>query len=335
LPLPFYYPSDMPPDLNSLPPSTPTNPSALQSRSTITAMSTPQHENSSNQRPSTHSLAAAATMNAADRSPSNSRGSPRLDRRASERRRSQVMMNLTLNDPAIPAPGELSSSDQRSSLGHAFSAASPSGIGGRQTLATGDPNHHRQPSLGDIHNELEQEQEAQVNRMLSMIRGQQNQLDTLRAQQAGGQPATTSTAVEDTTPQSERSFSFPSVHPAVGSIPRPTGSLSRENSYANRSPALRPLPSQELHDQPWPPSPVSHTNTRRSSSSRRDSMRDESAYYQAEQANMQRENQMLRMRIRELEKQLHDKHHEGATTPVLHSNLVTSPPLEAEDRRTR
>jgi len=323
----------MSPDLNSLPPSKPTSPSALQSRPMSTAMSTPQRENHSAPRLSTHSLAAAATMNAADRSPSNSRDSPRLDRRVSGRRRSQVMMNLTLNDPAIPAPGELSSSDRRSSMGNAFSAASPSSIGGRQTLATGDPHHHRQPSLGDIHNELEQEQEAQINRMLSMIRTQQTQLDTLRAQQTGGQPATTSIAIEDTTPQSERSFSFPSVHPAVGSVPRPAGTLSRENSYATRSPALRPLPSQELHDQPWPPSPVSHSNTRRSSSSRRDSMRDESAYYQAEQANIQRENQMLRLRIRELEKQLHDKHHGDATTPVLHSNLVTSPPLEAEGRR--
>ena len=322
----------MPPDLNSLPPSKTASPTALQPRSLASAMSTPQRENSLSQRPSTHSLAAAATMNAAERSPSNGRSSPRLDRRASERRRSQVLMNLTLNDPAIPAPGELSSSDRRMSIGNSFSAASPSSIGGRPTLATGDPHHHRQPSLGDIHNELEQEQEAQVNRMLSMIRAQQQQLDALRTQQAGAQPLQ-STAVEDSTPQSERSFSFPSVHPAVGSLPRPTSRLSRENSNANRSPALRPLPSQELHDQAWPPSPVSYSNTRRSSSSRRDSMRDESAYYQAEQANLQRENQMLRIRIRELEKQLHDRHSSDASTPTLHSNLVTSPPLEAEEEK--
>lgn len=324
----------MPPDLNSLPPSKSPSPTALHLRPIGTAMSSSQRDSISSQRPSTHSLAAAATMNAADRSPSNGRGSPRLDRRASDRRRSQVMMSLSINDPAIPAPGELSSSDRRSSMGNAFSAASPSSIGGRQTLATGDPHHHRRPSLGDIHNELEQEQEAQVNRMLSMIRSQQQQLDTLRAQQSAGQPlqSTTSTAVEETTPQSERSFSFPSVHPAVGSVPRPTGKLSRENSNATRSPALRPLPSQELHDQVCLPSPTSQSHKRRSSSSRRDSMRDESAYYQAEQANLQRENQMLRIRIRELEKQLHDRHSSGASTPALHSNLVTSPPLEAKDK---
>ena len=71
-------------------------------------------------------------------------------------------------------------------------------------------------------------------------------------------------------------------------------------------------------------------STRRNSSSRRDSLRDEAAYYQAEQANLQRENQMLRVRIRELEKQLQEKQASSAT-PSQHSNLVTSPPLEAED----
>lgn len=291
------------PDLNSLPSSQSTSPNLSHSRPSTT-MANSQLSSSPSARPSTHSLAAAAAMNASERRSSNSRGSPRLDRRTSERRRSQVMMNLSLNDPAIPAPGELSSSDRRSSI------------------TTGDPHHRRQPSLGDIHNELEQEQEAQVNRMLSMIRSQQQQLDSLRTHQAG--PGN-STAVDDTTPQSERSFSFPSVHPALSSTPAPPR-LSRENSSA-RSPALRPLPSQEFHHD-WPPSPMG--STRRNSSSRRNSLRDEAAYYQAEQANLQRENQMLRVRIRELEKQLQEKQASSAT-PSQHSNLVTSPPLEAED----
>ncbi|KAK5086322.1 hypothetical protein LTS08_004368 [Lithohypha guttulata] len=313
----------MPPDLNSLSPSS----------SSPRSMSMHSHHGDSNSspRPSTHSLAAAATMNATERRSSTSRGSPRLDRTTSERRRSQVAMNLNLNDPTIPGPGELPSSDRRSSIGHMYSTASPSSMGGRSILATGDPNHHRQPSLGDIHNELEQEQEAQVNRMLSMIRTQQQQLDTIRAQQASNLAPTqsgTSTAVEDSTPQSERSFSFPSVHPAVGAIPRPTGRLSRENSNPNRSPALRPLPSQDLHNsEPWASSPTD--SIRRSSTSRRNSLRDENAYYQAESANLQRENQMLRMRVRELEKQLQEKQHNTPGTPAMHSNLVTSPPLDA------
>lgn len=320
----------MPPDLNSLPPSQSSSPTALQPRRISTTMSNSQHDGtSSSPRANNHSLAATAAMNASERRSSTSQGSPTTDRRNSERRRSQVLMNLNLNDPALPAPGELSSSDRRASIGNSFSAASPQTIGGRQTLATGDPHHHRQPSLGDIHNELEQEQEAQVNRMLGMIRTQQNQLDTLRAQQSGGQPGqpANSTAVEDTTPQSERSFSFPSVHPAVGAIPRPTHRLSRENSSSARSPALRPLPSQDIHNQPFPSSPMS---TRTNSTSRRNSFRDENAYYHAEQANLQRENQMLRMRVRELEKQLHERTSSPANTPASHSHLATTQSHEAE-----
>lgn len=136
-----------------------------------------------------------------------------------------------------------------------------------------------------------------------MIRAQQHQLDTLRAQQS------TPTAVEDT------EF-FPTVHPAIP--PRPIG-LSIENSQ--RSPMLRPRPSEEG----WG-SPVDS----RGSESRRSSFRDETAYYQAEQANLQRENQMLRIRVRELERLVAEKV-QGQQSPVQHSNLVTSPPLEAED----
>lgn len=71
-------------------------------------------------------------------------------------------MNLNLNDPSLPGPGELSSSDHRSSVGNAFRTASPTSIGGSPAIATGDPHHQRAPSLGEIHQELEQEQEAQV-----------------------------------------------------------------------------------------------------------------------------------------------------------------------------
>ena len=40
---------------------------------------------------------------------------------------------------------------------------------------------------------------------------------------------------------------------------------------------------------------------------------------------------MLRMRIRELEKQVNDLNAVPANTPSTPSNLVTSPPLEAEE----
>jgi hypothetical protein len=69
------------------------------------------------------------------------------------RRRSTVLMNLQLNDPSVPAPGEMvqeQSSQQRSSP--QLGSVSP----------FADPHHHRAPSLGELHQELEAEQEAHV-----------------------------------------------------------------------------------------------------------------------------------------------------------------------------
>lgn len=321
----------MPPDLNSLPLSQrQTQASDMASRSMSSALHQADCDNNnSSPRPSTHSLAAAATINATERRSSTTANSPRLDRRSSDRRRSQVAMNLNLNDPTIPSPGEMFSPDRP--FGNGQSLNSSATVGPRHVYTSADPNHRRQPSIGDIHNELEQEQEAQVNRMLGLIRAQQHQLDTLRATHSSHAPppaSSTSSAVDDITPQSERAFNFPSVHPAVGSVPRPPGRLSREPSSASipqRSPVLRPRPSHDGHD--WPESPSD--SMRRNSSSRRSSLRDESAYYQAETANLQRENQLLRNRIRELEKQLHERRQIEATAPTVPSNLVSSPVVEA------
>jgi hypothetical protein len=67
-------------------------------------------------------------------------------------------MNLQLNDPSLPAPGEMVNEGQVSS----YRTASPLSLLGSPIISTGDPHHNRTPSLGDIHQELEQEQEAQV-----------------------------------------------------------------------------------------------------------------------------------------------------------------------------
>lgn len=45
---------------------------------------------------------------------------------------------------------------------HSYRTASPTSIGGSPIIGTGDPHHQRTPSLGELHQELEQEQEAQV-----------------------------------------------------------------------------------------------------------------------------------------------------------------------------
>ena len=163
----------MAPDLNSLPPSRSQSGSPLQSRAVGANAETPRHQTPSpSPRASSVSLAAAATINAgiqnqdSRRSSLSNRGSPQFGR--AERRRSTVAMNLNLNDPTLPGPGELQSGDPRVSMGHAFSTTSPHSIGGSPTIATGDPHHQRAPSLGELHQELEQEQEAQVVRIVPM-----------------------------------------------------------------------------------------------------------------------------------------------------------------------
>jgi hypothetical protein len=165
--------------------------------------------------------------------------------------------------------------------------------------------------MGELHQELEYEQEGQVNRLLNMIRQQQAQISTLQA----SHPQSSSSAVDDSTPTSERSMSLPHsappLHAAISPLPisplpmtnQPRshspfglGSISRQSSFADRSrggshagsPALRPISGQGgVHDYN-DMLPGSATG------------RDESAFYQAETQNLTRENQMLKLRIREL-----------------------------------
>ncbi|RMZ89249.1 hypothetical protein DV736_g3518, partial [Chaetothyriales sp. CBS 134916] len=310
-----------PPDLNSLPPS---RSAPVTARAMQVALATDaDHQGNPLLRPrrSSTSLAAAASMNAADlsrRSSASNRGSPRPNRMGSERRRSQIAMNLSLNDPVIPGPGELSSSGH--SHGQTLSALSP---------------------LGEIHNELEQEQEAQVNRMLQMIRDQQSQLDALRSSQPGdhlsrrssqansaaGAGTGTTAAVDPLTPASERSIGFPSPHPAIlpGQAPMPPRrSLSRNPSSANPSPGLRPIHGNDVSSGvDLSPSPLDIA--------RRNSTRDESSFYQAETAALTRENQLLRQRIRELEKQVSELTAATPNSPPTPSNLATARPVEGEE----
>ena len=138
-----------------------------------------------------------------------------------------------------------------------------------------------------------------------MIRQQQIQLQQMQ-QQANFTPTTSTAAVDNSTPTSERSFSFPNVpvsapvsisNPRPRSpVPRSSYELSRQSSRASRtpsrggSPSLRPMSAglQGQNDE-WMLSSGSQSGGR-----------DDVAYYQAETQMLTRENQMLKMRIREL-----------------------------------
>ena len=74
-------------------------------------------------------------------------------------------MNLQLNDPSLPAPGEMVNEHGLSGSGAASPLAisqSPQPMGHSPLLLARDPHHNRAPSLGELHQELEAEQEAQV-----------------------------------------------------------------------------------------------------------------------------------------------------------------------------
>ena len=219
------------------------------------------------------------------------------------------MNNFIVNDPAVPAPGEMQQS---------YGSNNSSPRLGRRSIAlpTADPHHHRQPSLGELHQELESEQEAQVNRLLHMIRIQQDQLAAIQRQQQqhAQEPSPTSTeqtpfptppstmgtpAYTNITEQSSRRSSSVSGLPHIshGHFNRPH-SLSRQssarisnagtNSHAT-SPALHPV-SGNL-------GPLTEDFLLGGT-------RDECAFYQAETQTLTRENRMLKLRIRELGKQI-------------------------------
>ncbi|APA05525.1 hypothetical protein sscle_01g002950 [Sclerotinia sclerotiorum 1980 UF-70] len=329
----------MAPDLNSLPPSRSSTTSPSMSRSTPIPTEHPAHTNIRGQSPSpsprsaSTSLQAAAAVNAGLQQEENTRRSSTSRQRQastashSGRRRSTVLMNLQMNDPTLPPQGEIVSESQNRT-------ASPMSFTGSPINASGDPHHFRAPSLGEIHQELEQEQEAQVNRLLHMIRTQQQQLQQLQA--ASGQAQGSAPAIDESTPTSERSLSFstqnipPNVTSAM-SVPRsPITAMHSRTSFD--------VARENLHRRSRTPSRTASPRLRSSSISNEGGEswnlggRDESAYYQAETQTMIRENQMLRQRIRELERQVSELHANSSIThePATASHLVSSTSVSEE-----
>jgi hypothetical protein len=192
----------------------------------------------------------------------------------------------------------------------------------------GDPHHHRAPSLGELHQELEQEQEAQVvrqttffsaslmvdsfqNRLLQIIRNQELRIQQLEQQQHPQQSA----ILGDATPSTEHPVSF--VHTnSLSNIAGSRTSTQLPSSLSSRpsqahSPSLRP--TDVFRDaSEWVAVPGDGLGRRGSLS------REESSFFQAEAASLARENQMLRQRIRELERQL-----SGQSTNIMTSSRMS------------
>ncbi|KAL4938928.1 hypothetical protein BDV06DRAFT_45626 [Aspergillus oleicola] len=292
----------MSPDINSLPSSRSASASPRQRRTLSSLLDAPTQT-----LPSTGFGPANSTSSSLNNSHSNNSSimTSELPRRhhpisGSERRRSgNLNLNTSNGSYSESGTGDIPSpSDHRSSIGHGHNnglrTSSPSNFGGSPVIGTGDPHHQRTPSLGELHQELEQEQEAQVNRLLQTIRSQQVRLQYLEQQHPQ------QSAIDDATPGSERSTSFPptaalSTAGSRTSTQLPSTLSSRRPSQA--SPSLRPADFSRGPDAPeWVPTPGEGIGRR--------SSRDESSFYQAEATALSRENQMLRQRIRQLVSEL-------------------------------
>ncbi|KAG5983754.1 hypothetical protein E4U55_007219 [Claviceps digitariae] len=286
-------------------------------------------------RPASVSLQAAATMNAGlQREPSRQSSSGSLSRNTSSpntsRRRSAVLMNLQLNDPSVPGPGEMA--NERSG----YTAHSPVPLSGSPLMA--DPHHHhRAPSLGELHQELEAEQEGHVNRLLQMIRQQQLELSRLQS----SRPNQSSDAIADDSAVAETA-SRPIQGTGTGTSQTSTAGSHTVGSYS-RSPVLprgsMDMARAELHRRSRTPSRGASPRLRATSISQESGDwvlggRDESAFYQAETQMLTRENQMLRHRIRDLEKQLAEisPNSGTGTEPPIPSHLTQTPMAAGEER---
>lgn len=207
-------------------------------------------------------------------------------------------MNLHHNDPSLPGPGEMVHHDHsnRSSMATSPSAAPLS----RSPLMVGrDPHHHnRAPSLGELHQELEAEQEAQVNRLLLQIRQQQAQILHLQHTQPNQSAIVGEESPGHVTPaQPGPPSNAPPPNSTSGSLPRsPVFSRSSfdhgsraDFRHRSRTPSRGASPrlrSTSISQDSGEPLALTGSN--------------ESAFYQAETQMLTRENQMLRHRIRDL-----------------------------------
>jgi hypothetical protein len=225
-------------------------------------------------------------------------------------------MNLQLNDPSVPAPGEMFQDHMR---------VSPQPISGA-VLPPESSRHNRTPSLGELHQELEAEQEGHVvrnkhshsclstdkqancgsqNRLLNMIRQQQLELQRLQAnhpQAAVGEEA----VVGSERPHRSLPVPIATQSPTGNHVPSASSSsFSRSPIFPHHRNSME-MARNDMQRRSRTPSRNASPRLRATSISAESGdwslFRDESAFYQAETQMLTRENQMLRHRIRELGK---------------------------------
>lgn len=217
-------------------------------------------------------------------------------------------MNLQIADPTVPSPGEMVSENHNGNSSHQSPTPHPVSPSPR-LIATGAPHHHhnRTPSLGELHQELENEQEYQVNRLLAQIRQLQEQVQR-QQQQQGGNPS--SSAVDETPAPPGAGFPAAVPTPPSTSLPRSPGFPRHPRGSFDLARGISGGGTDGFRLRSRTPSRHASPRLRSTSIGGGDgagggdqfmlSGRDEAAFYQAETASLMRENQMLRHRIQVL-----------------------------------
>lgn len=174
-------------------------------------------------------------------------------------------------------------------------------------------------AFAELHQELETEQEAQVNRLLNLIR-----LQHLQSQSAIDDNSSTAATIDSASTTTGRARS-----PVSASMSRrASGRLSRENS------ARRPRSGSRASSASSPSfQAASFINDNVSESSASvpwlGSSHSDLGFYIAEAQMLTRENEMLKNRIRELEKQVADLSTKGSADITPTSGPVGVEPTEA------
>jgi hypothetical protein len=231
-------------------------------------------------------------------------------------------MGLQFADPSVPAPGEMVG-DTQSAPGPYRNASPHTSTSPFMLPSHWDPHHNRTPSLGELHQELENEQEFQVNRLLQEIRRLQSQVQRQQSGQSQSGQSQSSAIIGDEA-ASDRSVS---VHQS-GSTPQsavvaglPQGTVPRSPSIAMHPRSSFDVARADLQRRSRTPSRGASPRMRSASISGDMGehwilgSRDESAFYQAETQMLTRENQMLRHRIRDLGK------HKLRTGPAIRATV--------------
>jgi hypothetical protein len=214
------------------------------------------------------------------------------------RRASQI---YPMNPPPLPlaSPGGTipQSAQSASQHGHPFPPLSPSISGQHSSVdPTGVPMRHPRPmTAAELHLELEKEQEAVVNRLT-------RELSALRAHSASV-ASNTSSAAESAVAHAE-ALAGP-THPTSSRRHRSSSSVSRSG-----------LPPVSSYTQRYSVSSQSTTTDpsqrdQRSSSVVSTPRYEEVALHKAEMEEVKRENEMLKQRIRELERTIRGHEADG------------------------